>query len=45
MTEHIVGRCDICHKDFKFLEMIHGIIHDINMITRYCDECWKRDHE
>lgn len=42
---HEVGKCDICHKDFKFLEQIHGYFYGVNMITRYCEECWRKEEE
>lgn len=42
MTMHEIGKCDICHKEFKFLEQIHGFIHGVGLITRYCEECWSK---
>lgn len=42
MTEHIVGRCDICHQEMKELGC-RGFIAGIDQITRYCDECWEEE--
>jgi hypothetical protein len=42
MTEHEVGKCDICHQDMKGFGC-HGFIGGIDQIIRYCDECWEKE--
>lgn len=38
-NEHKIGYCDNCHKKIQGYGL-HGIIHDINKITRLCNKCY-----